>query len=265
MATFGFIGVGNMGGAVARAVIRVTGPEVVWVSSRTPDKAQSFARENGCSWGTNGALAAQCDYVVLGVKPQLLPGVLSSLAPVLAARETPCVLVSMAAGVTIETLRKLSGNQPVIRIMPNTPVGVGAGVVTYSTDETVTPQQEETLVAALRDSGLVDKIPERLMDVASALAGCGPAFVCQFLEGLADGGVACGLPRSAAYAYGAQMLLGTAKLMLESGQHPGVMKDQVCSPGGSTIQGVRVLEQRAVRGAVMDAVIAACEKNKTLG
>lgn len=265
MTSYGFIGVGNMGGAVARAVLRATSPEALWVSSRTEEKARSFAEQNGCSWGTNEDLAATCDYVILGVKPQLLPGVLEPLAPVFAGREKPCVLVSMAAGVTTETLKRLSGGLPVIRIMPNTPVGVGAGVVTYSVDASVTSAQEETFVSALSDCGLVDKIPERLMDAASALAGCGPAFVCQFLEGLADGGVACGIPRAKAYAYGAQMLLGTARLMLDSGSHPGVMKDQVCSPGGSTIQGVRVLEQRAVRGAVMDAVIAACEKNQKLG
>ena len=143
-------------------------------------------------------------------------------------------------------------------------VGIGSGLILYTPDETVTPEQEETLVRALCGGGRVDRISEDKMDVASAVSGCGPAFVCQFLEGLADGGVACGLPRDKAYAYGAQMLLGTAALMLESGQHPGVMKDQVCSPGGSTIQGVRVLEERALRGAVMDAVIAAFEKNQAL-
>ena len=264
MTTYGFIGVGNMGGAVAKAVIRACGAGSVRVSSRTPDKARAFADAVGGTAADNLTLAKTCDYLFLGVKPQVLPGVLEELAPVLAARERPCVLVSMAAGITIERIHSLTDGCPTVRIMPNTPVGIGSGLILYTPDETVTPEQEETLVRALCGGGRVDRISEDKMDVASAVSGCGPAFVCQFLEGLADGGVACGLPRDKANANGAQMLLGTAALMLESGQHPGVMKDQVCSPGGSTIQGVRVLEERALRGAVMDAVIAAFEKNQAL-
>ena len=249
---------------MAKAVIRACGAGSVRVSSRTPDKARAFADAVGGTAADNLTLAKTCDYLFLGVKPQVLPGVLEELAPVLTARERPCVLVSMAAGITIERIHSLTDGCPTVRIMPNTPVGIGSGLILYTPDETVTPEQEETLVRALCGGGRVDRISEDKMDVASAVSGCGPAFVCQFLEGLADGGVAGGLPRDNAYAYGAQMLLGTAALMLESGQHPGVMKDQVCSPGGSTIQGVRVLEERALRGAVMDAVIAAFEKNQAL-
>jgi pyrroline-5-carboxylate reductase len=157
------------------------------------------------------------------------------------------------------------GSYPVIRIMPNTPVAVGYGVILYDTTENVTCEALSGFCNALSQAGLVDHLPEALMDAGSAVSGCGPAFVSMFLESLADGGVACGLPRDKAVQYAAQMMLGTAKMVLESGQHPGVLKDAVCSPGGSTIQGVRTLEQHGFRGAVIDAVIAAFEKNKEMG
>ena len=114
-------------------------------------------------------------------------------------------------------------------------------------------------------AGRFDRIPEALIDAGSAVSGCGPAFVCQFMEALADGGVTCGLPRDKALLYAAQMLAGTAELMLQTGQHPGVLKDAVCSPGGSTIQGVRRLEQGSFRADIIDAVVAAYERTKELG
>ena len=117
-------------------------------------------------------------------------------------------------------------------------------------------------IAAMKPAGLLDELPENLIDAGSAVAGCGPAFACMFMEALADGGVACGLPRAKALEYAAQMVLGTAQLLLSTGEHPGVLKDQVCSPGGSTMQGVRALEVGGLRGTVMEAVIAAFEKNK---
>ena len=176
------------------------------------------------------------------------------------------------AGYTVEDvlrsafarLQSLAEGCPVVRIMPNTPVSVGAGLVLYTPGEGLTKEQESQLTAALAHAGQVDKLPEPLLDAASAVAGCGPAFACQFLEALADGGVACGLPREKAYRYGAQMLLGTASLLLATGSHPGQLKDAVCSPGGTTIQGVRVLEEHGLRAAVMDAVLAAFEKNGAL-
>lgn len=234
------------------------------VSSRTREAAEAVAAQLGCVAGDNREVAAQCQFLFLGVKPQVLPGVLEELAPVLRSREPPCVLVSMAAGVSLAQLQSLSEGCPVVRIMPNTPVSVGAGLVLYTLGEGVTAEQEAQLTFALAHAGQVDRLPEPLLDAASAVAGCGPAFACQFLEALADGGVACGLPREKAYRYGTQMLLGTASLLLATGSHPGQLKDAVCSPGGTTIQGVRVLEERGLRAAVMDAVLAAFEKNRAL-
>lgn len=265
MTTFGFIGTGNMGGALARAVCRVVSPEAVLLANRTPEKAAALAAELGCRTADNRTAAETADLLFLGVKPQMMGDLLSELAPVLAARTAPFTLISMAAGLSIARIQELAGgNYPVIRIMPNTPVSIGEGMILYACSGNVTQEAETAFLSALSGAGRLSPLPEDKMDAGSAVSGCGPAFVDLFLEALADGGVACGLPRAAALEYAAQMLLGSAKLALESGQHPGVLKDAVCSPGGTTIQGVRTLEQAGFRGAVMDAVITAYERTLEL-
>ena len=190
---------------------------------------------------------------------------LAQIAPVLAGRKGAFVLVTMAAGLSMARIRELAGgNYPIIRIMPNTPAAVGAGMVQYCSLDVSDADLQEFLTA-MAPAGLLDTIDEKLIDAASCVSGCGPAWAYQFIEALADGGVAAGLPRAKAQMYAAQMLLGSARLVLESGQHPGALKDAVCSPGGSTIQGVRVLEERAFRGAVTDAVLAAYDKTREMG
>jgi pyrroline-5-carboxylate reductase len=267
MATFGFIGTGNMGGALARALCLTVSPDRVFLTNRTMDKARALAKELGCQAAPdNRTVAETADFLFLGVKPQMMAGVLADIAPVLAARQDRFVLVTMAAGLTIAQIQKLAGGDyPVIRMMPNTPVSVGAGMILYAAGETVTKAEEDTFLKSLLLAGRLSPLPEQLIDAGSAVSGCGPAFVDLFLESLADGGVACGLPRSQAMELAAQMVMGSAKLALESGEHPGALKDAVCSPGGTTIQGVRTLEQRAFRAAVMDAVIAAYDKTAALG
>lgn len=263
--TFGFLGVGNMGGALARAAAKTVAPEQLYLANRTPEKAQALAGELGCGSGTVAELAQRCEYLFLGVKPQMMGELIAQIAPILARRQDRFILVSMAAGLTMEKIRTLAGGTyPVIRIMPNTPVSVGAGVIQYTSTD-VTGEELAVFCRCLAQGGLLDAIPEHLMDAGSAVAGCGPAFADLFLEALADGGVACGLPRDKALRYAAQMLLGSAKLALESGQHPGALKDAVCSPGGSTIAGVKALEARAFRAACMEAVEAAWEKTQNLG
>ena len=195
----------------------------------------------------------------------MLPGLAETLAPLLRARPDRFVLVTMAAGTTIEKLLGLLGDEyPVIRIMPNTPASIGQGMILYTCGAGVTAAEEEGFLAAMAGAGRFLRLEERLIDVGSALSGSGPAFVDLFMEALADGAVACGLPRKQALEMAAQTLLGSAALLLESGKHPGELKDAVCSPGGTTIQGVRVLEERGFRAAVMDAVIATYEKNLKL-
>ena len=260
---FGFIGVGNMGSAVAKAVCRSVGPKNILLCGRTPEKVQALAGRLGCAFGSREDAAA-CRYVFLGVKPQDMGTLLEGLRPVLQQHRP--VLVSMAAGLTAAQIEEMAGgNLPVMRIMPNTPVALGCGVIMYCKNALLTPEDEQALVEALSPAGIVDPLEERLMDAGSALCGCSPAFTDLYMEALADGAVACGSPRAKALKYAAAAVAGAAQLALETGEHPGVLKDKVCSPGGSTIQGVRTLENRAFRGAVMDAVIAAAGVSGDLG
>ena len=181
---------------------------------------------------------------------------MEKIGPVLAARKDRFVLVSMAAALTIPDLRERGcGDWPLIRIMPNTPSAIGEGVIFYTCDG-VTAEEEAAFLENMAGAGRLLPLDDHLMDAGSAVAGCGPAFV-----DLADGGVACGLTRPMAMECAAQTLIGAARLMLETGRHPGALKDAVCSPGGATIQGVRALEAGGFRSAVMEAVIAAYEKS----
>ena len=265
MAAFGFIGTGNMGGALARAACRSIPADQVYLANRSIEKAKALAEELGCSVSDNKAIAESADFLFLGVKPQMMADLLSALAPTLAARQNRFILVTMAAGLTIADIRQMAGGDyPVIRIMPNTPASIGEGMLLYTCGNGVTEVEEQTFLEGMSGAGRLSPLPEKLMDAGSAVSGCGPAVVDLFIEALADGGVACGLPRAQALEFAAQMVAGSARLVLESGKHPGVLKDAVCSPGGTTIQGVRVLEEAGFRGAVMDAVIAAYEKNKDL-
>ncbi len=263
-ASIGMIGTGNMGGALARAIAKSAGPEELLLTNRTRAKAEKLAAQLGCRVGENTQAAEQCRLIFLGVKPQGMADLLAQLAPVLNKRRDRFILVSMAAGLTCQKLRALAGvDCPVARIMPNTPIAIGKGVVQLCGLD-VTEEEFGELEALLAPAGLVDRLPEELMDAASAVSGCGPAFAYLFLEALADGGVACGLPRDKALAYAAQMAAGAAGMVLESGTHPGALKDAVCSPGGTTIQGVRTLEERGFRAAAMDAVIAAYDRTLEL-
>ena len=260
---FGFIGVGNMGGALAQAARRRLDGDRIVLSSHNPGKAGYLARKLEARTADNAAVAG--DYLFLGVKPLMMETVLAEIAPVLAGREGRFVLVSMAAGLSIADIRRMAGGEyPVIRIMPNMPVGIGQGAVLYTLGPGVTEEEKTAFLDAMGEAGEFTAVPERLIDAGSAVAGCGPAFAALFIEALADGGVACGLPRAQAQALAAPMAAGTARMVLDTGVHPAVLKDAVCSPGGTTIQGVRALERGGFRSAVMEAVIAACEKNKDL-
>ena len=262
----GFIGTGNMGGALARAAAREMQPQAILLANRTTAKAQALAAELGCRWGTNEAAARESALLFLGVKPQMMEEMLAEIAPVLAARQTPATLVTMAAGLTMARIQEMAGAAyPVIRIMPNTPASVGQGMILYDHTENVDEAALALFRTVLARAGRLDPLPERLIDAGSAVSGCSPAFVDLFLEALADGGVLCGLPRDKAMLYAAQMVLGAAALTLETAQHPGPLKDAVCSPGGSTIVGVQTLERRAFRSAVIDAVEAAYHKTQALG
>ena len=263
--TIGFIGTGTMGSALARAVRKGAPEASILLANRTPAKAEALAKDLGCQVADNETAARTCSLIFLGVQPQMMAGMLEAIAPILAGRSDRFVLASMAAGLDAQRIQALAGGAyPVICLMPNTPVAVGAGIIEYYGLDT-TQEELDAFQAILSPAGLVDQIEPGLLSAASAVSGCGPAFCALFIEALADGGVACGLPRAKALSYAAQMVEGTARLMLESGSHPGALKDGVCSPGGTTIQGVRTLEGRGFRSAAMEAVIAAYEKTLSMG
>ena len=198
-------------------------------------------------------------------KPVQFADLLTEYQEVLEKRES-LLLVSMAAGLTLELLEKLtSSHHRWIRIMPNTPVAVGEGVITYSLSQQANQVEEDLFRELLSSAGLLVKLEEKQLDAATALADCGPAFVYLFIEALADAGVRAGLSRDISLELANQTLLGAAKLSQVSGQHPAQLKDQVCSLGGSTIAGVASLEENAFRGTVMDAVQAAYKRTQELG
>lgn len=264
MTTIGFIGTGKMGGALATAVSKNTDFRLL-LANRHPEKAAALAEITGGTVADVPTVADQADFIFLGVKPQMLSGLLGDIKEILASRKTPFTLVTMAAGTEIQViLDRLENEFPVIRIMPNIPAAIGQGLILYSFNQLVRPQTLNEFLHAMSYSGRLLKVDEQLIDAGSAVSGCGPAFAAMFLEALADGGVACGLPRAQATECAAQMLLGSAQYILDTGIHPGELKDAVCSPGGTTIQGVRALEESAFRGSVTDAVIAAYEKTLSL-
>lgn len=258
---YGFIGCGNMGGAIAMALSKSTTD--ILVADRS-GKAKALAAELGIGYSSNSVIAANCDRVFLGVKPHMMKDMLLPLQESLAERKP--LLITMAAGLEIRQIEEFAGTRlPVIRIMPNTPTAIGKGVIQYCCNDLVT---EDILADWLKDMdpcGLLDNLEERLIDAASAISGSGPAYMYVFLEALADGAVTCGIPRAKAMEYAAMTMVGAAEMFLETKTHPGALKDAVCSPGGSTIAGLRALESRAFRAAAMDCVIATYNKNKELG
>ncbi len=257
---YGFLGCGNMGSAIARAICQKTKDIVITDRS---GKAQAIADELGITYA-DAASAAACDAVFLAVKPQMMQRAIEPIKQVL--QKNKPLLITMAAGIKMEAIEAMVGKRvPVIRIMPNTPASVGMGMTLYCCNDLVTDEQLSQFLADMQPSGKLDCIPEDLIDAAGVVSGCGPAYIYVFAEALADGAVACGVPRAKAIEYAAATLMGAGKMLLETGLHPGVLKDNVCSPGGSTIAGINVLEQDGFRGTVIDCVKASFERNKELG
>lgn len=194
--TIGFLGCGNMGGAIARAICKATDPQNVYLANRTAAKAEALAAELGCHTTINDEVAGRCDLIFLAVKPQMMEAMLEPLKFTLAERPSHFILCSMAAGLPISRIQEMAGGDyPVIRIMPNTPASVGAGMIQYCS-RNVTAEEETEFLNLMSPAGRLDAVSENLMDAASSVSGCGPAWVYQFIEALADGGVACGLPRA---------------------------------------------------------------------
>ncbi len=255
----GFIGIGNMGSALARAVKKSERTELC-LSSHSPMRAEALSKELCARVCDNRELSSLCDFVFIGVKPNMLEEVILEIRESLRENHNS-VLVSMVAGATLSGIEGLLGfSMPIIRIMPNTPVAVGKGITLFSANNRVGESQKQSFVEIMSASGMLDEVSEDKMDMATAITGCGPAFAYMFIEALADGGVYCGLPRKKAEKYAAQMLLGAAERLLSDGGCPEALKDEVCSPAGSTIEGVHSLEEGAFRRAVQNAVIASYKK-----
>jgi pyrroline-5-carboxylate reductase len=275
------IGAGTMGTALMKGASRAAGGVSICFTDTDMSKAKTAVKDlRGASCASNSEAVTGADYVFLAVKPQNLAAVLTELAPALrkqiSASKMP-VLVSMAAGWNTGKIQAAISGQsgaaartpdasiPIVRIMPNTPAVVSRGVIALAVSPGIPEAKLTTLEKILGGAGMVDRIDESLMDAVTGLSGSGPAFVCQFIEALADGGVLAGLPRDKALRYAAHTVLGTAALLLETGRHPGELKDMVTSPAGTTIAGITVLERGSFRGAVISAVEAAWKRSQELG
>jgi len=258
----GFIGCGNMGGTLAAACARAIGGEKVAVCDMDSAKTADFNAKFGCTVLSMQGIFEKCSYVFLGLKPQVMQ---KAIEPAAAWLKPDCTVVTMAAGLSIETVRSYLGGfaGKIIRIMPNIPARVGEGMILVCAGEEVSASDIEEFKTLLSTAGRFETVPEKLIDAGSAVSGCGPAYVYLFIEALADAGVECGLPRDKAQLLAAQTVLGAAKSVLEFG-NPASLKDAVCSPGGTTIAGVHALEDRGFRAAAMAAVCAAYKRTLEL-
>lgn len=261
----GFIGLGNMAKPILGGMLRqgIVAPKDVIGSAKTQATREKVAKEFGITTvEDNSQVAQQADVLVLAVKPIFFPEVIGQIKDVITEEK---LVISIAAGKTMQWIEEEFGRKiRLIRCMPNTPAMVDAGCTSVCCNSLAKPEDQELCQKLMGSFGKAIVIPEQLMDAAGAVAASSPAYVFMFIEAMADGAVAAGMPRKQAYEFAAQSVLGSAKLVLETGIHPGELKDMVCSPGGTTIEGVKVLEENGMRAAVMDAIIACVEKSQKL-
>jgi pyrroline-5-carboxylate reductase len=261
----GFIGAGQMATALGKGLTSagVIAPQNVVAADPVAAATERFARETGGrAVAKNAEVIHQSDVVFLAIKPQQMLAVLADIAPHCEARH---LVVSVAAGITLATLdAQLAPSRRVIRVMPNTPCLIGRGASGFSLGLHATRADAAVVEQLLSTVGIAVEVPEKLLDAVTGLSGSGPAYVYLMIEALSDGGVRAGLPRDLATKLAAQTVLGSAEMVLSTGQHPGALKDAVTSPGGTTIAGLHALEQNGVRGALMDAVVAATDRAREL-
>lgn len=262
----GMIGAGQMATALARGLLGagLVAAERLRASDPSAEARRQFAEATGAeTTEDNQEVARWADVVFLAVKPQQMPAVLAELNGRLGAEK---LAISIAAGMGLKKLSAgLGAEVRLVRVMPNTPCLVGQGASAYCLGQNATEEDARLVEQLLGAAGLVCRVDEKLMDAVTGLSGSGPAFVYLMIEALSDGGVRMGLPRSVATALAAQTVLGAAQMVLKTGQHPAVLKDRVASPGGTTIAGLKALEQGALRGTLMAAVEAAARRSAELG
>lgn len=261
----GFIGLGNMATAMIGGILakKMAEPEEILGSARTQETRQKAQKSFGIrTTPDNRQAAAESDILFLAVKPQFFPEVLSEIRD---AIRKDTLVVSIAAGKTISFLEEaISPEHKILRCMPNTPALVGEGCTGVCCNGKVSENELEQVVKLLGSFGRASVITEAMMDAVVAVSGSSPAYVFLFIEAMADGAVKAGMPRAQAYEFAAQAVLGSAKMVLETGRHPGELKDMVCSPGGTTIEAVKVLEEKGLRGTVMEAMEACIARNRQL-
>ena len=260
MSNIGFIGAGNMGYAMLKGALSSISPENVGVTDRSFDKAESIAQETEVRhFESNADCVKNCKYVVFSIKPQVYENVVDEIRKFV---DDSKIIISLAPNVSIEMLNGMFGkNVRVVRLMPNTPALVGEGMTGYCYDDALFNEEEKTFLADLFNSfGKAVKVSEKIMSAVVCASGSSPAYVFMFIEALADSVVKYGMSRDDAYTFVAQTVLGSAKMVLESGEHPGVLKDRVCSPGGTTIRAVEKLEECGLRNALFKATEACYNK-----
>ena len=253
MYNVGFIGMGNMGTAILKGLLKTYRPDQLVFTQPTEAKGKRTEAETGVKYAaTNEEVAKNAEILVLAVKPQFYNSVLPEIGEVLAK---DAIVISLAPGVTIDSIReKLGGKGRIVRCMPNTPAMIGEGMTGVCYDETLFSEKERKDIQDIFESfGEMQLVPEHLMDVVTCLSGSSPAYVYMFIEALADAGVKHGMPRAAAYKFAAKAVAGSAEMVLKTGKHPAELKDNVCSPGGTTIAGVAALEEYGLRNAVIKA------------
>lgn len=257
------IGTGSMGGAIIKSICKKFPSNNVFITRRNKDLGQKLAEELNCNFvQSNKEIVNKAKYIFLAVKPNMISTVLSEIKDYVTS---DAVLISMAAGLKISKLNELAPKLRFIRIMPNVPAQISEGMIAISYNDNISTEEASEVTELLKSTGVVEKVDEKLMDCVTAVSGSSPAFVFMFIEALADAAVRCGMPRKQAYLYAAQTVKGSASLVLETGKNPAELKDSVCSPGGTTIEGVSALEKNNFRYAVIEAVTKACEKSISLG
>lgn len=261
----GFIGTGNMGTAIIKGYVKKDekNKNDIFAFDKASDKVKKLVDECGIIHShSTSHLMQNSDIVILAVKPDIYGRILEEIRPLMKREQ---ILVSIAAGITISYLESFFDFPvKVVRTMPNTPALVNEGITALSKNENIDASEFETVINIFNSIGKTEIIDEKLMDIIPGVSGSSPAYVYMFIEALADGAVLQGMPRNKAYQFAAQSVLGAARMVIETGKHPGELKDMVCSPGGTTIEAVAVLEDRGMRSAVIEAVAACTEKSRKM-
>ena len=263
MAKIGFIGMGNMGHAILKGALKEYPAEEMIFCAKTSETKTKVHAETGVEYTDNNAECAnRCKYLVLAVKPIFYEEVIHEIKDAVDEKK---IIISIAPGKTLAWLEEQFGKKvKLVRCMPNTPALVGEGMTGVCCNEEVSDAEMQDVLKILESCGKAEMLPERLIDVVVSVSGSSPAYVFMFIEAMADAAVADGMPRAQAYRFAAQAVLGSAKMVLETGKHPGELKDMVCSPGGTTIEAVRVLEEKGMRSAVIEAMKACVKKGREM-